>query len=786
MAWRVKYRKLDSAGNVLRMRLPVHTLGCHPKNRGGVYASGLRCKGLCIEVVEAGFVKEEVDHAGVAVEETPLEDAASRGKAYVSGRAYNKEQSSKDENLQTCFQVPNDDVRHMLLAHNTIMLVLRAWLTRAKWDIPFDEQKQIKYCDDKGTLSIAAVAEHKNGKELELALQEGFLTEILSWKMDLEEPSAASTISQALNQGHQLALRTTELTAVAVLRGEIMLQSANLSQKVVFQSVREQVRRELHSAADDPDLIEVFEFLISLGVGTNSYVEDLEDFTKFFVNSKLRQLRFFAFANANAIPDCFPLVKVGVIKRAYRKKPSYGFCPSPETDWGKYEALHLKDLEAILRFFHGVCKDALDKLTPQSRSKTLGNIDVSCTETFYAAKLAKKNHEKIRESLLEATIKTAKELHVEGRKDEKSPWIDFSKVGQTPAPGINGTSEDPLKKAPVIIRFDESTGEQLNVQEELPQEKEKERKLPVKLPWREWFNNNESYGATAADKASAVAALHVLYDHFNAEEVLVDVWQLDGKIFVSTPAVAEQYEIFIPPFIPKQSQVFEKTEHPSAIKIVQKVMRNNAQRDAVLAKARSEIAAGAEEVTDSVTKQVLEAAEKEMPSVWRENIFYILPEFKSPTQEENSAVAASTTSTAPTWNWEGAETMNPFWAVRRLTDKQLQQEAQAWTPETGKPRPRFNCQLETQSLSLVNLGVVRSKALNRTRMLDVPFLTNNVALLENEELILEVQAMKKKEEKPKKRTWRDEVKDTEKPSAAKPAAKPKIQAKRSKLTAADD
>ena len=230
----------------------------------------------------------------------------------------------------------------------------------------------------------------------------------------------------------------------------------------------------------------------------------------------------------------------------------------------------------------------------------------------------------------------------------------------------------------------------------------------------------------------------------------MDVWQLDGKIFVSTPAVAEKYKICIPPFIPKQSQVFEKTEHPSAIEIVQKVMRNNAQRDAVLAKARSEIAAGAEEVTDSETKQVLEAAEKEMPSVWRGNIFYFLPEVKSPTQEENSAVAASTTSTAPTWNWEGAETMNPFWAVRRLTDKQLEQEMKDWTPETGKPRPRFNCQLETQSLSLVNLGVVRSKALNRTRMLYVPFLTNDIDLVENEELILEVQAMKKRRETKKR------------------------------------
>ena len=103
-----------------------------------------------------------------------------------------------------------------------------------------------------------------------LALQEGLLTEILSWIMDVEEPSAASTISRAFNEGHQLALRTTELTAGAVLKGEIIIQSKDISQRVVFQSVRDKVRRELDSLADDPDLVEVFEFLIYLGVGTNS------------------------------------------------------------------------------------------------------------------------------------------------------------------------------------------------------------------------------------------------------------------------------------------------------------------------------------------------------------------------------------------------------------------------------------------------------------------------------------------------------------------------------------
>ena len=86
--------------------------------------------------------------------------------------------------------------------------------------------------------------------------------------MDVEEPTAASAISQALNTGHALALHTTEISAVKILTGEITTQRGkDLSQKVLFQTVRERVRRELGHAADDPYLPELFDFLISVGVG---------------------------------------------------------------------------------------------------------------------------------------------------------------------------------------------------------------------------------------------------------------------------------------------------------------------------------------------------------------------------------------------------------------------------------------------------------------------------------------------------------------------------------------
>ena len=147
MALRVKYRKLDSEGKIVRKKIPLQSLGVHPKNRGGVYAAGLRVRSLAIETVEAGFVKEEVDSGGVVVEETPYEFRDQRGNNYVSGLTYNKVESEKDELLKTCFVPPHDDVHYTLLAHNTIMLVCRAWITKAKWDIPVDEKRLLTYCN---------------------------------------------------------------------------------------------------------------------------------------------------------------------------------------------------------------------------------------------------------------------------------------------------------------------------------------------------------------------------------------------------------------------------------------------------------------------------------------------------------------------------------------------------------------------------------------------------------------------------------------------------------------
>ena len=88
----------------------------------------------------AGFSKEQLNHQSVAVEVAPMTEILRSG---VWPGNYNAENCAKDELLSTCFQEPYGDVRHNMLAHNHMMLVLRAFLTKAKWNI-VDESLKAK------------------------------------------------------------------------------------------------------------------------------------------------------------------------------------------------------------------------------------------------------------------------------------------------------------------------------------------------------------------------------------------------------------------------------------------------------------------------------------------------------------------------------------------------------------------------------------------------------------------------------------------------------------------
>ena len=177
MALRDKYRRVEYD----KTKIGLSTVGTHPKNRNGLYPCGHRCKALAVDVVgKVGFLKECVEHSAVAVEEPPASFIKQRGADYVSGSEYNIKSCSKDPLLKNLFAVPHDDVRSLLLSHNHIMLVMRAFMVAAHWDIPVNTEKNLRMCDEKGNLSLTAIAAHNNGKELVAMVADGIECEQLA------------------------------------------------------------------------------------------------------------------------------------------------------------------------------------------------------------------------------------------------------------------------------------------------------------------------------------------------------------------------------------------------------------------------------------------------------------------------------------------------------------------------------------------------------------------------------------------------------------------------------
>ena len=204
-----------------RIKVRVENFGVHRNNRGGAYPSGLRCKELVQEVLTNGFLKEEYASQLVAVEEMPTHEAVKlKGgpQSRQTGSQYNRQESRKDEILKGLFEEPFGTVNYNLLSHNHMSLGLIAFVTEAKWNLqPIELKKMdrtIHFCDELGKMSLTAVAATANGQELAEVVQDGVFCEVLSWKMEVEEPDAASVISTALNKFSETAMKTTEWSAL--------------------------------------------------------------------------------------------------------------------------------------------------------------------------------------------------------------------------------------------------------------------------------------------------------------------------------------------------------------------------------------------------------------------------------------------------------------------------------------------------------------------------------------------------------------------------------------------
>ena len=406
-----------------KVRLRISDSGVHKKNRGGEYPSGLRGRELLEELAKIGILQDEVDTHGYAVEEMPLDKVLDcKDPNFISTLEYNVRECAKDELLSGIYDEPRNKVFHGFLAHNHVLTVCRAVVNKQLWRLDDIEDMKITFCDADGRLSLDLIASTANGVQLKAIIRDGILCKVLSYRMDIEEPAAAAIISTAVNELSRMAMHMTAIQAFKVLQGEIIVQmNKDKGQEVAFQTTLARVKNILGPAADDPDIVQLFDFLVSNGVGCNSYIDDFLHWATANVNPNLRRLRFAAFTPINNMCG-LPLSRCAVAKRALRGKPVGGYCPNPESMWGSYTMEQLRPLEDMLRFFHVGCSKILNDMEPKASIHLLGNVDIAAAEAFHLVAVSKSSKRKsakefdsaVKVGLLKATQKFASELNLHG------------------------------------------------------------------------------------------------------------------------------------------------------------------------------------------------------------------------------------------------------------------------------------------------------------------------------------------------------------------------------------
>ena len=114
-----------------------------------------------------------------------------------------------------------------------------------------------------------------------------------------------------------------------------MAASSAVAEDMLFESIKAKVRNQLDFLVDEPELIEMYTYIINLGCSKHTYIPNLLRYLEIYLEESERRLRLQAFCVPNKLGGTggkdFPRTRIALIKRAYRQKVSSGFCPAPES-----------------------------------------------------------------------------------------------------------------------------------------------------------------------------------------------------------------------------------------------------------------------------------------------------------------------------------------------------------------------------------------------------------------------------------------------------------------------
>ena len=273
----------------------------------------------------------------------------------------------------------------------------------------------------------------------------------------------------------------------------------------------------------------------------------------------------------------------------------------------------------------------------------------------------------------------------------------------------------------------------------------------------------------------ALQVLHLLHVHQVYDNMPIDILfdeTKNTKHVVATDIIPAQ-SIMLPPCVPKCKQLSAESVHPhrvaitvttvsrvpgqepnSAVAEKESIIPAGVRRQrvnckmpnpAVAAKAAAASAsAGSTEGDASAVAPAVAGSRKEFVST-----FYAVPEWLGPAVAGPQAELADDHDTGDAetnteWSWSGDESMHPYWAIRRQTEKQAKQEQPC------------NMMLKELAFTCVAVGSMRGTSVTTTAEVTVPFLTNEVEIPRGAELLLQVEE-KASNKQGKNRNWKDQI-----------------------------
>ena len=302
----------------------------HPRNRGGDAVKSLRTRQLIYDIKIDGYDPFDANSNGVLVEEKPV--VAGGSNRAIQDSFAKQITVDPDMALENALGEP---ARYGSLSHSHLNCSFRNILgkkqgcecsgtrgggaDRAKCDC-----KVSSLLDDQGKYDLEKVGAHDSewGRQCEGGLE----WEILSWRMDEEEPKAALAISIALNKKNEVAMKTGHLEIMSTLVG---LCRPDPQGCLPFEPVRDQLIDLYGSEIDHPDFLHLFKLVCDAGGEGSIHLKDLFSFTSVFVNPKVRKMRMEAYGVIAPYPVEFPRIKNACLKWVWKQPTTRGYCQLP-------------------------------------------------------------------------------------------------------------------------------------------------------------------------------------------------------------------------------------------------------------------------------------------------------------------------------------------------------------------------------------------------------------------------------------------------------------------------